>query len=66
MNYDVVSLVLAFAAAARSFAPDVWFLVRRLLGAGVRIGAFALIEQQVHSPAPPSDTAASLDEGGHR
>ena len=36
VNYDVASLVLAFAAAARSFAPDVWFLVRRLLRAGVR------------------------------
>ncbi|MGW2045889.1 hypothetical protein ACWCPF_11985 [Streptomyces sp. NPDC001858] len=62
MDYDVVSLVLAFAAAARSFAPDVWFLVRRLLGAGVRIGAATLIEQQPHS-ASPSHTA-SLDDGG--
>jgi transposase len=26
VNYDVVSLVLAFAAVARSYAPDVWFL----------------------------------------
>ncbi|MEU3619812.1 hypothetical protein ABZ725_47135 [Streptomyces sp. NPDC006872] len=65
MNYDVVSLVLAFAAAARSFAPDVWFLVRRLLGAGVRIGASTLIEQQPHSPASPPNTA-SLDDGGRR
>ncbi|MFJ5266747.1 hypothetical protein ACIQAC_40475 [Streptomyces sp. NPDC088387] len=65
MNYDVVSFVLAFAAAARSFAPDVWFLVRRLLGAGVRIGAETLVEQQPPSPAAPSHTA-SLDEGGRR
>lgn len=65
MNYDVVSLVLAFAAAARSYAPDVWFLVRRLLGAGVRIGASALIERQPHSPAAPSNPA-SLDDGGCR
>ncbi|MGW5658455.1 hypothetical protein [Streptomyces humi] len=65
MNYDVASLALAFAAAARSFAPDVWFLVRRLLGAGVRLGALALAEQQHPSPAQPSHEA-SLDEGGHR
>ncbi|OQR63372.1 hypothetical protein B6E66_13545 [Streptomyces maremycinicus] len=65
MNYDVVSLVLAFAAAARSFAPDVWFLVRRLLGAGVRIGASTLIEQHPHSPVSPPSTVP-LDDGGHR
>ncbi|WP_210584482.1 hypothetical protein [Streptomyces sp. GESEQ-35] len=65
MNYDVVSLVLAIAAAVRSFAPDVWFLVRRLLGAGVRIGATALSEQQPQPLAPPA-TTASWNEGGHR
>ncbi|MGW0760799.1 hypothetical protein ACWD1Y_30705 [Streptomyces sp. NPDC002814] len=65
MNYDVVSMVLAIAAAVRSFAPDVWFLVRRLLGVGVRIGATALSEQQPQSPATPA-TTASLTEGGHR
>ncbi|MGW2565089.1 hypothetical protein [Streptomyces sp. NPDC001537] len=65
MNYDVVSLVLAFAAVARSYAPDVWFLVRRLLGAGVRVGALALSEQQPpHAPTPPAP--ASWTEGGHR
>ncbi|MDO0937573.1 hypothetical protein QQY66_39800 [Streptomyces sp. DG2A-72] len=63
MNYEVVSLVLATSAAARSFAPDVWFLVRRLLGAGVRIGATALSEQQTQ---PPAATPASWNEGGHR
>ncbi|MEU6144008.1 hypothetical protein ABZ848_27105 [Streptomyces sp. NPDC047081] len=65
MNYDVVSLVLAFAAVARSYAPDVWFLVRRLLGAGVRIGALALSEQQPHA-ASTSPAPASRTEGGHR
>ncbi|MCX5088891.1 hypothetical protein OOK36_08270 [Streptomyces sp. NBC_00365] len=63
MNCDAVSLVLALSAAARSFAPDVWFLVRRLLGAGVRIGAATLIDQQ---PPPSPSTTASLDEGGRR
>ncbi|GAA2497128.1 hypothetical protein AB0N07_31495 [Streptomyces sp. NPDC051172] len=65
MNYDVVSLVLAFAAVARSYAPDVWFLVRRLLGAGVRVGALALSEQQP-PPAPTPPAPASWTEGGHR
>ncbi|WP_030940327.1 hypothetical protein [Streptomyces sp. NRRL S-646] len=65
MNYDVVSLVLAFAAVARSYAPDVWFLVRRLLGAGVRVGALALSEQQP-PPAPTTPAPASWTEGGHR
>ncbi|MEU3792563.1 hypothetical protein AB0F07_22625 [Streptomyces fructofermentans] len=63
MDCNVVSLVLAFAAAARSFAPDVWFLVRRLLGAGVRIGASTLIEQQPSTAAP---AAARLKEGDGR
>ncbi|MFK0168272.1 hypothetical protein ACIQU5_05670 [Streptomyces sp. NPDC090306] len=65
MNYDVVSFVLAFAAAARSFAPEVWFLVRRLLGAGVRVGASALLAQQPQPPATPTHSAL-LDEGGPR
>jgi hypothetical protein len=64
VNYVDVSFVLAFAAAARSLAPDVWFLVRRLLGAGVRLGAQALAGHQPLSPALPA--TASLNEGGHR
>ncbi|MEU5951237.1 hypothetical protein ACWGII_28715 [Streptomyces sp. NPDC054855] len=59
---DVASLVLASAAAARAFAPDVRSGLRRLLGAGVRVGAATLIEQQ---PAA-RPTAAGLDEGGRR
>jgi len=34
--------VLAAAAAARAFAPDVRKLVRRILAAGVRLGASEL------------------------
>ncbi|WP_328874615.1 hypothetical protein OHT76_33660 [Streptomyces sp. NBC_00287] len=64
MNYDGVSLVLAIAAAARSYAPDVWFLVRRLLGAGVRIGAAALSDEP-QSPATPTPTATRT-LGGRR
>ncbi|MFF1724541.1 hypothetical protein [Streptomyces sviceus] len=65
MSYDVVSLVLATSAAARSYAPDVWFLVRRLLGAGVRIGANALSEPHPHHPSTPA-AQASWNEGGRR
>ncbi|MGV9455116.1 hypothetical protein [Streptomyces sp. NPDC003635] len=64
MNYDVAGLVLAIAAAARSYAPDVWFLVRRLLGAGVRIGAAALGDEP-QSPAPSAPTATRT-LGGRR
>ncbi|MFE2879607.1 hypothetical protein ACFXG6_33475 [Streptomyces roseus] len=57
MNHDVASLTLALAAAGRAFAPDARALLRRLLGAGVRVGAASLVEQR--------DTARpeALDEG---
>lgn len=58
---DVAGLVLASAAAARAFAPDVRSGLRRLLGAGVRVGAATLIERQ-ESAARPEPTG--LDEGG--
>ncbi|MER5464594.1 hypothetical protein ABT010_28675 [Streptomyces sp. NPDC002668] len=63
MNIEAVSLVLASAAAVRAFAPDVRSVLRRLLGAGVRVRAATLIEQQ--RPAPRTDTPG-LDEGGSR
>jgi hypothetical protein len=58
---DVASLVLASAAAVRAFAPDVRDGMRRLLGAGVRLGAESLITQ--HQPAARPE-AARLDETG--
>ncbi|MEU2434513.1 hypothetical protein ABZ611_34430 [Streptomyces sp. NPDC007861] len=61
MNYDAISLVLASAAAARAFAPDMRFVARRLLSAGVRVGAETLIEQK--QPAPRADIPG-LDQGG--
>jgi hypothetical protein len=64
VNYVDASFVLAFAAVARLFAPDVWFLVRRLLGAEVRLGALAPAGHQPLSPAVPAP--ASLNEGGWR
>ena len=59
---DVASLVLASIAAARAFAPDVRSGLRRLLGAGVRVGAATLIEQR--PGAHPE--AAGLDERSRR
>ncbi|WP_143639883.1 hypothetical protein [Streptomyces sp. 1-11] len=44
---DVASLVLASAAAARAYAPDACAGVRRLLGAGVRVGTQTLLEEQL-------------------
>ncbi|MET9800192.1 hypothetical protein [Streptomyces sp. NPDC006368] len=64
MNYDVAGFLLALAAAARAFAPDVWFLVRRVLSAGVRVGAATLMERR--QPPMAHRSAAPLDEGGHR
>jgi hypothetical protein len=64
VNYDVASL-LALAAAVRAFAPDVQYLLRRLLSAGVRVGAASLVEKhqrQIASPVRP--VVPPLDEGG--
>ncbi|WP_322872249.1 hypothetical protein [Streptomyces goshikiensis] len=60
MYHDVASLALALAAAGRAFAPDMRALLRRLLGAGVRVGAASLVEQQHH--AHPD----ALNEGSSR
>jgi hypothetical protein len=61
---DAASLVLASAAAARAFTPDVRSGVRRLLGAGVRLGAESLIAQQ-RPPARP-ETSRWDKAGGSR
>ncbi|MFI2207635.1 hypothetical protein ACH47Z_44740 [Streptomyces sp. NPDC020192] len=61
---DVASLVLASAAAARAYAPDVRAGVRRLLGAGVRVGAETLLAQ--HRPAVRTDPTHLDDVGGGR
>lgn len=60
---DVASLVLASAAAARAYAPDVRTGFRRLLSAGVRLGAATLIEQQQPVARPDQ---SGLGEGGQR
>ncbi|MEU8727644.1 hypothetical protein [Streptomyces antimycoticus] len=61
MTYDVAGFVLAAAAAVRVFAPDVAAVLRRLLGAGVRVGAATLMEQQ-----RPADHSSALNEGDSR
>ncbi|MFE3326787.1 hypothetical protein [Streptomyces sp. NPDC059176] len=64
MKFDEAALVLASAAAARAYAPDVRALMRRLLGAGVRVGTATLIDQ--HHPALPTalPDAGGPDDGG--
>ncbi|MER5886992.1 hypothetical protein ABT160_24475 [Streptomyces sp. NPDC001941] len=59
MDLDTASFLLALAAAGRAYAPDVRSVLRRLLGAGVRVGAAALTEHTAHHPA-------ALDEGERR
>lgn len=61
---DVASLTLASAAAARAFAPDVRAGVRRLLGAGVRVGAETLLAQ--NQPSVRTEPARLDDAGGGR
>ncbi|WP_330237165.1 hypothetical protein [Streptomyces sp. NBC_00566] len=57
---DVASLVLATAAAARAYAPDLRAGLRRLLGAGVRLGAESLMDQRA-TPVTRPDTARHND-----
>ncbi|MGW7369476.1 hypothetical protein ACWGI8_40180 [Streptomyces sp. NPDC054841] len=64
VKFDEAALVLAIAAAARAYAPDVRAFTRRLLGAGVRVGAASLIEQR-HPTCPPAlPDADGPDEEG--
>jgi hypothetical protein len=66
VKLDDAGLLLALAAAARAYAPDVRTLMRRLLGAGVRVGAATLMER--HHPTPPAARphVPGLDEGDHQ
>ncbi|MEU7369689.1 hypothetical protein AB0B92_29810 [Streptomyces hygroscopicus] len=51
--------MLASAIALRVFTPDAMALARRLLGAGVRLGAAALTESRDGTPA-----ACTVHESG--
>jgi hypothetical protein len=52
--------------ALRVFAPDARHLTRRLLRAGVRVGADELLKGGHPADATPSLTTASHDEGVRR
>ncbi|MGX1913564.1 hypothetical protein ACWIID_32695 [Streptomyces phaeochromogenes] len=68
MTHDVANSVLASVIALRVFAPDAVALVRRMLGAGVRVGAAALMERRGGAPPNPGAPAGSVqpEDGGRR
>lgn len=63
MNGNDLLLALAVLTAVRVFAPDVRALTRRLLTAGVRIGATELLTEAREAAAP---TAAVLPHSSPR
>ncbi|MEU8825051.1 hypothetical protein [Streptomyces sp. NPDC048636] len=63
MTHDAANSALALAIALRVFIPDALALARRLLGAGVRVGAAVLMERHDGTPTPP---ACSVGEEGGR
>ncbi|MFD8513500.1 hypothetical protein ACFV27_20950 [Streptomyces antimycoticus] len=60
VTHDVANRVLASAIALRVFSPDAVALACRLLGAGVRVGAAALVERRDDTPA----ACAAREDGG--
>ena len=67
MTHDVANSVLASGIALRVFTPDAVALVRRILGAGVRVGAAALMESS-GLPAVRGESAAPVlpEQGGRK
>ncbi|MFF1698123.1 hypothetical protein ACFVXC_31650 [Streptomyces sp. NPDC058257] len=63
---DDVLAATVVITALRVFAPDARRLTRRLLRAGVRVGANELLRSGHPADAAPSLTAASSDEGAQR
>ncbi|MBL1098288.1 hypothetical protein [Streptomyces coffeae] len=61
MTHEVANSAPASAIALRVFIPDAMALARRLLGAGVRVGAAALMERPDGIP-----TACTVGEDGGR
>jgi hypothetical protein len=70
VTHDVANSVLALVIALRVFAPDARALIRWILGAGVRVGAAALMERRNDGPAAPDAAARAASvlpgEGGQR
>ncbi|MFE6164210.1 hypothetical protein ACFQ7F_35430 [Streptomyces sp. NPDC056486] len=60
---DDVLAATVVITALRVFAPDARHLTRRLLRAGVRVGADELLKGGHPADTAPSLTAASKDEG---
>ncbi|MEU0278688.1 hypothetical protein ACIOGX_02540 [Streptomyces sp. NPDC088147] len=64
MTPNDVFALLVLATAARVFASDLRYLTRRLLRAGVRVGAAALIEDR-HRGAPRAPRTEVLTPASH-
>ncbi|MFJ2172823.1 MULTISPECIES: hypothetical protein [unclassified Streptomyces] len=62
MTTDDVLALLVFTTAARVFAPDLRCLTRRLLRAGVRVGAAALVEDHHRAAARGGPLAPAVRE----
>ncbi|MDT0347142.1 hypothetical protein [Streptomyces litchfieldiae] len=62
MSHDVAISVVTLLLVLRVFGPDLLSLLRRVLGAGVRVGAAALAEQHHRSMTTARGTV-SLREG---
>ncbi|MFJ6354856.1 hypothetical protein ACIQKB_36035 [Streptomyces sp. NPDC092046] len=66
MNGNDLLLALAVGTALRVFGPDVRALTRRLLTAGVRIGATELLTEAREGSALTAPTAAVLPPASPR
>ncbi|MEV6420973.1 hypothetical protein [Streptomyces sp. NPDC051662] len=64
MTPNDVFALLVLATAVRVFASDLRYLTRRLLRAGVRVGAAALIEDRHHG-APRAPRKEVLTPAAH-
>ncbi|PVE11113.1 hypothetical protein OIE62_36990 [Streptomyces scopuliridis] len=64
MTPNDVFALLVLATAVRVFASDLRYLTRRLLRAGVRVGAAALIEDH-HRGAPRAPRTEVLTPAAH-
>ncbi|MEU1792127.1 hypothetical protein ABZ553_40895 [Streptomyces sparsogenes] len=58
MDLELVALAVAGAAAARAYAPDARALLKRLLGASVRVGAAEIAAQHHRQHGVPVESGA--------
>ncbi|CAL9617643.1 hypothetical protein SUDANB58_05760 (plasmid) [Streptomyces sp. enrichment culture] len=64
MSLHELLTALVVTTALRVFVPDMLSLTRRLLSAGVRVGAAGLLEDMSRSRTSAPPLAASRDEEG--